>query len=45
MNPKLFPTILIILSALAAISYIPSQDWRHVVYWTAAAVLNISVTY
>lgn len=45
MNPKLFPTILIILSVLAALSYIPSQDWRHVGYWTAAAILNICVTY
>lgn len=45
MNPRTFPTILIVLSVLAAVSYIPSGDWRHVVYWLAAAALNASVTY
>jgi hypothetical protein len=42
---KLFPTILIVLDVLAAVMYLPSGDWRHVVYWLAAAVLTFTVTY
>jgi hypothetical protein len=42
---KLFPTILIILDVLAAVMYVPSGDWRHVVYWLAAAILTFTVTY
>jgi hypothetical protein len=45
MSPKLFPTILIILSLCAAVGYIPSGDWRHIGYWIAAAALNLFVTY
>jgi hypothetical protein len=45
MNPKLFPTIMIGLSILAALAYIPEGDWRRVAYWLAAAILNASVTY
>ena len=42
---KLFPTILIVLDVLAAIGYIPTGDWRKVVYWLAAAVLTTMVTW
>ena len=42
---KPFPTILIIIDVLAAIAYIPSGDWRHVVYWLSAAVLTVTVTF
>ena len=42
---KLFPTTLIILDVLAAVMYVPSGDWRHVVYWLAAAILTFTVTY
>ena len=45
MSSKTFPTIMIILSVLAALAYIPGGDWRHVIYWLAAAILNASVTY
>jgi hypothetical protein len=45
MSVKIFPTILIVLDVLAAIAYIPSGDWRHVVYWLSAAVLTVTVTY
>jgi hypothetical protein len=45
MSSKLFPTIMIVLSILAALSYIPCGDWRRVAYWLAAAILNASVTY
>jgi hypothetical protein len=30
---------------LAAVMYLPSGDWRHVIYWLAAAVLTFTVTY
>jgi hypothetical protein len=42
---KLFPTILIILDICASIGYIPSGDWRKVIYWMAAAILTTCVTY
>ena len=45
MKEKLFPTLLIILDLCAAIGYIPSGDWRRVIYWLAAAILTYTVTY
>lgn len=45
MSRYLFPAILILLQLGAAIGYIPSGDWRMVVYWFAAAVLNVAVTF
>ena len=45
MTTKIFPTILIALDLGAAVVYGISGDWRKVVYWTAAAVLNAAVTF
>lgn len=45
MNPKVFPTMLIILDVCAAIAYAPSGNWRMVVYWLAAATLTTVVTW
>lgn len=42
---KIFPLILIILDVGAAIVKIPQRDWGNVIYWSAAAVLNIAVTF
>lgn len=42
---RLFPTILIVLDVCAAAAYLPSGDWRKVVYWLAAAVLTAMVTW
>lgn len=42
---RIFPTILIILNICTALSYVPDCDWRRIVYWLAAAVLTITVTY
>ena len=45
MNPKVFPTILMILDFLACIPYFIHGDLRHGVYWIAAGVLTLTVTY
>ncbi len=42
---KLFPTLLIIMDICAAIAYIPTGDFRRVVYWLAAATLTYCVTF
>lgn len=42
---KLFPTILIVLDFCAASVYAFNGDVRHAVYWVAAGVLTICVTY
>jgi len=54
MPPKLFPTVMFILSVIAALNYtfavfvsreLPIDDWRKILYWTAAAMITFSVTY
>lgn len=45
MSPRLFPTILIVLDACAAIVCATQGDARRTVYWIAAAVLTATVTY
>ena len=42
---KLFPTLLIILDVCAATGYVPTGDWRKVIYWLAAATLTTVVTW
>ena len=41
----IFPLILIVLDALAALVYLSNKDYKMSVYWLAAAVLNICVTF
>ncbi|MBO5019054.1 MAG: hypothetical protein J6D52_00160 [Clostridia bacterium] len=41
----LFPIALIILDLGAAIVYALNKDYKMAVYWLAAAVLNITVTF
>ena len=41
----IFPLLLIALDIGAAAMYIPAGDWRKIVYWIAAAVLNAAVTF
>lgn len=45
MNPKIFPTILMILDFCAAVPYIARGDLKMSVYWIAAGVLTLSVTW
>jgi hypothetical protein len=42
---QILPTILSIIDVLAAIGYVPTGDWRKIVYWLAAAALTYSVTW
>lgn len=42
---KIFPGIIIALSVGACVIYAVKGDARHAIYWLAAAVLNISVTF
>jgi hypothetical protein len=44
-NPKIFPTIMIILDILAAISYGYNGNIRQTIYWFAAAAITIVVTF
>ena len=41
----IFPVILILLDIGAAVMYGVARDWRKVIYWIAAAVLNMVVTF
>lgn len=45
MKTLIFPTTLIILDILASIVYFADGDIKKCVYWLAAAVLSICVTY
>lgn len=39
-----FPIILVVLDISAALVYGYYWDWKHMVYWLAAATLTICVT-
>lgn len=41
----IFPLMLIVMDLGAAATYVSVGDWRKVVYWIAAAVLNVVVTF
>lgn len=45
MNPKILPTVLIVIGLAAGLVYATRGDARRIVYWTAAAILTASVTY
>jgi len=44
-NPNLFPSIIIVLYACASTRYFYERDWGRGVYWIAAALITISVTF
>ena len=44
-DPRVFPTILIALDFAAAAVWIGHGDVRKVIYWAAAGVLSITVTW
>jgi len=44
-SEKVLPTVLIIIDIVAAAGYIPTGEWRRMVYWLAAATLTFVVTY
>ena len=47
MNPKVLPTIMIILSMMSAIGYAVNDitDWRHYGYWLSGSLITMCVTY
>lgn len=45
MSKKIFPLILVALQILAAIPYATHSEYKMALYWVAAAVLNICVTF
>lgn len=45
MNEKVFPTILMIIDFIAAVPYICKGDVKMTVYWIAAGVLTLAVTW
>jgi hypothetical protein len=44
MSARFFPYVLIALDICAALVYAFKGDIRHGVYWTAAAILTLTVT-
>lgn len=44
-SEHLFPAVMILLDAGAAVVYAAHRDARMTVYWIAAAVLNAAVTF
>lgn len=42
---KIFPTILILMDIAAGLVYLADGDVRRFIYWIAAAVLTITVTF
>lgn len=44
-NPKILPTVMMVLQFLAAIPYAIEGNARMTVYWIAAGVLTLALTY
>lgn len=44
-SPKLFPSSMVLLSAIAAVRYGVAGDMRHTIYWIASAVLISAATF
>lgn len=45
LDPRTFQTILMALDFIAAIPYAIKGDVRHAVYWVAAGILTLTVTW
>ena len=45
MNIYFFPVALILLDVGAAVMCVIGKDYKRAVYWLAAAVLNVTVTF
>jgi len=45
MNPKLLPSVQILLCLGAAVVYGQNKNLRMCIYWTSAAILTASVTF
>ncbi len=45
MTKYIFPCALILLDLCAAFVYAAQTDWKMAIYWIAAAILNVCVTF
>ena len=45
LDPRVFPTILMLLDFIAAIPYAVQGDVKMTVYWIASGVLTLAVTW
>ena len=45
MSKYIFPSILIALDFDASVMFAVAGDWKKAIYWLAAAVLNVTVTF
>ena len=45
MSKYIFPSILIALDVGASLMFAVAGDWKKAIYWLAAAVLNVTVTF
>lgn len=46
LHPKqVFPLAIIVMDCGASLGYLLCRDYRHAIYWFAAAVLTTSVTF
>ena len=45
LDPRIFPTILMVLDFIAAVPYMCKGDVKMTVYWIAAGVLTLAVTW
>jgi len=41
----LFPVVIILLDLGASIAYLILKDYRHSIYWLAAEILTVTVTF
>jgi hypothetical protein len=44
MIARVLPVAMVVLSCGAAVGYGAGGDWRHCIYWAAAAVVTAAVT-
>jgi hypothetical protein len=42
---QIFPSIIAVLMFEAGVFYIAARDWKNAIYWCAACIMNIAVTW
>lgn len=44
-DPNLFPKVIIFLYCCSSVGYATKGDWGRTLYWVAAALITVSVTF